>query len=103
MQTWLPLFLFHKFHASLATAGFSAAFYLQLPTALGNLAGGAAGDYFAMRNFRGRMFVQAGSLIVSAPFLLSMEFAGSISTVAVGLTLLGFLRGGWPPNVMPVI
>ena len=103
MQTWLPYFLFEKFHASLTTAGFSSAFYLQFPTALGNIAWGAAGDFFAMRNFRGRMLVQASSLMVSAPFLVSMGLAGSIVGVAVSLTLLGFLRTGWPPNVMPVI
>jgi predicted MFS family arabinose efflux permease len=103
MQTWLPYFLFHKFHASLTTAGFSAAFYLQLPTAVGNIAWGAVGDYFATRNYRGRMLVQAGSLLISAPFLLSMGLAGSIFAIAVSLMLLGFLRTGWPPNVMAVI
>jgi predicted MFS family arabinose efflux permease len=103
MQTWLPYFLFHKFHTSLTTAGFSAAFYLQLPTALGNIAWGTVGDYFAMRNYRGRMLVQAGSLLISAPFLLSMGLAGSLAGVAASLTLLGFLRTGWPPNVMAVI
>lgn len=103
MQTWLPYFLFHKFHASLTTAGFSAAFYLQFPTALGNVAWGAVGDYFATRTYRGRMLVQAGSLMISAPFLLSMGLAGSMIAVAASLALLGFLRAGWPPNVMAVI
>jgi sugar phosphate permease len=103
MQTWLPYFLFHNFHTSLTSAGFSAAFYLQLPTAVGNLAGGALGDHFATRDYRGRMLVQAGSLLISAPFLLSMGMAGSITTVALSLAALGFLRAGWPPNVMAVI
>jgi sugar phosphate permease len=103
MQTWLPYFLFHKFHTSLTTAGFSAAFYLQLPTALGNIAWGTVGDYFATRAYRGRMLVQAASLMISAPFLLSMGLAGSLVGVAASLTLLGFLRTGWPPNVMAVI
>jgi MFS family permease len=103
MQTWLPYFLFKRFHASLTTAGFSAAFYLQFPTAVGNIAWGAASDYFATRDFRGRMLVQAGSLILSAPFLLTMGLAGSLAGVALSLALLGFLRTGWPPNVMPVI
>ena len=103
MQTWLPYFLFHNFHTSLAAAGFSAAFYLQLPTAVGNLVGGGLGDYFATRDYRGRMLVQAGSLLVSAPFLLTMGMAGSITVVALSLAALGFLRAGWPPNVMAVI
>jgi MFS family permease len=103
MQTWLPYFLFHNFHTSLTAAGFSAAFYLQLPTAVGNLVGGAIGDYFATRDYRGRMLVQAGSLIISAPFLLSMGMAGTVTMVALSLAALGFLRAGWPPNVMAVI
>jgi predicted MFS family arabinose efflux permease len=103
MQTWLPYFLFHKFHRSLTEAGFSAAFYLQLPTGIGNIVWGALSDYAATRDYRGRMWLQAGALAVSAPFLLSVGLAGSITAVVVSLILFGFLRTGWPPNVMAVI
>ena len=70
---------------------------------MGNLVGGAIGDHFATRDYRGRMLVQAGSLIISAPFLLSMGMASTVTMVALSLAALGFLRAGWPPNVMAVI
>jgi MFS family permease len=103
VSTWLPYHLFRSFGMSLTGAGFSANFYLELPTLFGNLAGGAAGDHFAVRSFRGRMLTQAGSLILSAPLFLAAGFAGSVPQVAASLVLLGFLRGAWAPNVMPVI
>lgn len=103
VSTWLAYFLFHRFHMSLTAAGFSANFYLELPTSAGNLAGGVAGDYFATRGFRGRMLTQAGSLILSAPFFILVSTSSTLTQVAVSLVLLGFIRGAWAPNVMPVL
>jgi len=103
ISTWLPYYLFKAFRLSLTAAGFSANFYLEVPTSVGNLAGGAVGDYFAARNFRGRMLTQAGSLILSAPFFVVLATAGDFKQVAGGLILLGFIRGAWASNVMPVI
>jgi hypothetical protein len=49
------------------------------------------------------MLVQAGSLILSAPFFVAAGAAGTVPQVAASLVALGFLRGAWAPNVMPVI
>jgi MFS family permease len=103
MQTWLPYFLFHRFHTTLTMAGFSAAFYLQLPTALGNVAWGGVSDYFATRSDRARMAIQSFSLAVSGLLFFPLGMSGTLTAVALSLGLLGFLRTGWPPNVMPVI
>ncbi len=103
VSTWLPYFLFHRFKMSLTLAGFSSNFYLELPTSIGNLLGGVAGDYFATRGYRGRMLTQAGSLVLSAPFFLSVAASSGLTQVATSLVLLGFLRGAWASNVMPVI
>ncbi|MCI0621248.1 MAG: MFS transporter [Acidobacteria bacterium] len=103
LMTWLPYFVFNRFSTNLAVASFSANFYLELPTTLGVLAWGAAGDYAAQRNFRGRMLVQAASLMVAAPLFLAVGWSQTLLQVTVSLVLLGLLRGGWPPNTMPVI
>lgn len=103
LATWLPYFFFRKFQMSMSGSGFSANFFLEMPTALGNLAGGAVGDYYATRTYRGRMLVQACSLGLSAPMFLAVGLSGTVPQVAASLVLLGFLRGAWAPNVMPVI
>jgi hypothetical protein len=103
ISTWLAYFLYHRFRMSLTAAGFSANFYLELPTSAGNLAGGVLGDYFATRGPGGRLLTQAGSLTLAAPLFLAVGRTGSVSGVGASLALLGILRGAWSPNVMPVI
>lgn len=103
LMTWLAYFLFNRFSTNLALAGFSANFYLELPTTLGVIAWGAAGDNAARRNFRGRMLVQAASLMLAGPLFLAVGWSRTLFEVTVSLVLLGLLRGGWPPNTMPVI
>ncbi|MGB9606301.1 MAG: MFS transporter, partial [Bryobacteraceae bacterium] len=56
VYTWLPLFLYERFRLSLASAGFSATFYIQAASFAGIFAGGLLGDFFAVRHARGRVF-----------------------------------------------
>src|ERR1019366_7002604 len=44
VYTWLPTFLYDKFHLSLARAGFEASVYPQIGSALGLLTGSAVAD-----------------------------------------------------------
>src|SRR5208282_6399055 len=46
VYTWLPTFLYDKFHLSLARAGFEASVYPQIGTALGLLVGTTLADRF---------------------------------------------------------
>lgn len=46
VYTWLPTFLFDKFHLGMAQAGFEASVYPQLGTLVGLLLGGTLADHY---------------------------------------------------------
>ena len=48
--TWLPTFLYNKFHMSLSMAGLNASLYLQAASFLGVLCGGYLADRFSRRH-----------------------------------------------------
>ena len=47
--TWMPSFLYGKFHMSLSMAGLNGTMYLQLSSVVGVLCGGLLADYLARR------------------------------------------------------
>jgi MFS family permease len=103
VYTWLPLYLYERFHMRLDEAGFTATFYLQAGSFAGILAGGAAADRWAMRNPRGRLLAQASGLGVAAPFLFLSGFTSSVVLLTVGMVVFGVGRGIYDANCMPAL
>jgi predicted MFS family arabinose efflux permease len=103
VYTWMPAYLYERFHMSLAAAGFSATFYLKGGGVLGILGGGIVADWLSRRSERGRIWTQAAGLIVAAPFLFSAGIANSVVPLLVALALFGLAKGAYDCNTMPVL
>ena len=50
IYAWLPSFVYEGFHLTLAQSGLRSSLYVQIGSAAGVLAGGAAGDLAARQN-----------------------------------------------------
>jgi len=103
LYTWMPLYLYERFHMSLSRAGFSATFYLQIGSVAGILLGGWLADRFSSRTPRSRLLTQAGGLMAAAPFLLLVGITGSSVLMFLALVVFGVGRGAYDANCMPVL
>jgi MFS family permease len=98
-MTWLPSFLFRKFHMSLAMAGVSATVYLQAASVAGVLCGGALADTLARRDKGGRMLTQACGLLAGVPFLFITGWTLSVTILVAGMIGFGFCKGIYDANI----
>ena len=103
VYTWLPLYLYERFHMSLTVAGFSATFYIQAGSAAGILVGGRLADAWATRNPRGRVLTQVGGLAAAAPVLFLVGSTSSAAFLVAALVVFGIGRGMYDANTMPVL
>jgi MFS family permease len=103
IYTWLPLFLYERFHMSLTDAGFSATFYLQAASYAGVIAGGILSDRWSRRMRLARIYSQIGSLIFAAPFLVLLSVTNLQPVLIAALVTFGFGRGIFDCNTMPIV
>jgi MFS family permease len=103
LYSWMPLYLYERFHMSLGRAGFSATFFIQIGSAGGILLGGWLADHYSARSTRSRIFTQAAGVAVSAPFLLLVGATGSAAFLLVALVVFGIGKGAYDANCMPVL
>ena len=103
LLTWMPKFLFDKFHLSLAGAGLTATIYVQLASMAGSPLGGWAADLARARRPGGRMFVQAAGLICGAPFMILCGQTRSAAWLVVALTAWGLFKGVYDANIFASI
>jgi MFS family permease len=101
--TWLPLYLYERFHLTLGEAGFTATFYLQAGSFTGILLGGALADRWIQNSRRARVLTQAGALLFAAPFLFLSGFTKSLVVLIAGMIVFGIGRGAYDANCMPVL
>jgi sugar phosphate permease len=99
LLTWMPKFLFDKFHMGLAVAGLTATVFVQLASVLGSLTGGWLADFLRTRTPRGRILVQATGVLCGAPFVAWCGMTLSITSLIVALTLWGFCKGMYDANI----
>jgi MFS family permease len=103
VYTWLPVYLYERFNMSLANAGFSATFYIQVAGFGGILVGGWLADRWSQATARGRLMTQVLGLGIGAPFLFLMGTTASFPLLVVALITYGFGRGLYDANTMPVL
>jgi predicted MFS family arabinose efflux permease len=97
--TWMPSFLYGKFHMSLSMAGLNGTIYLQLSSVVGVLCGGLLADYLARKFAGGRMLTQALGLFLGIPFLFFTGWAASVPAVVLGMIGFGYCKGLYDANI----
>jgi MFS family permease len=99
LLTWMPKFLYDKFHLSLAGAGFTATVFVQLASMAGSPLGGWAADIARARRRGGRMLVQAVGLLGGAPFMILCGQTRSAMWLIVALVAWGLFKGIYDANI----
>ena len=97
--SWIPSFLYGKFHMSLSMAGLNGTMYLQLSSVVGVLCGGLLADVLARRFAGGRMLTQALGLFLGIPFLFFTGWAASVPAVVLGMIGFGYCKGIYDANI----
>jgi len=97
--TWMPSFLNRKFGMSLAAAGFSSTFYLQIASVLGVISGGVLADRLARRRPGGRMMTQAIGLMAGVPFIFITGWTLSVPILVLALAGFGYCKGLYDANI----
>jgi len=97
--TWLPTYLFNRFHLSLAQAGWSSTVYLQVASVCGVLTGGVLADRLAQRMRGGRLLIQAIGLIGAVPFLFLTGWSVLLALFIVATIGFGFFKGLYDANI----
>ncbi len=99
LLSWMPKFLYDKFHLSLAMAGLSATIFVQLASMVGSPLGGWFADLLRRRKPGGRVLVQATALFCGAPFVFFCGRTSSLAWVMVALTAWGLFKGLYDANI----
>ena len=99
LLSWMPKFLYDKFHMSLAMAGLTATIFVQLASMVGSVAGGWLADHFRKRTRRARMAVQAVGVLCGAPFVVLCGLTRSVGMLVFALTAWGFFKGLYDSNL----
>lgn len=99
MLSWMPKFLYDRFHLSLAMAGLTATLFLQLASLAGSAAGGFLADWLRARTPGGRMIVQATGVLAGAPFVVICGMTQSIPVLIAVLIGWGFFKGLYDANI----
>jgi MFS family permease len=99
LLSWMPKFLYDRFHMGLAMAGLTATVFVQLASMAGAPIGGWLADVWRRRTSRGRMAVQTIGVLGGAPFVVLCGLTPSVPTLIVSLTLWGFFKGLYDANI----
>jgi MFS family permease len=99
LLSWMPKFLYDRFHMGLAMAGLTATVFVQLASMVGAPVGGWLADLWRRRSLRGRMAVQTVGVLGGAPFVVLCGMTASVTTLVVSLTLWGFFKGLYDANI----
>jgi MFS family permease len=99
LLSWMPNFLYSKFHMGLAMAGLTATVFVQLASMVGSPLGGWLADVLRNRTPRGRLIVQAIGVLCGAPFVVICGMTQSVGTLMLALTAWGLFKGLYDANI----
>jgi sugar phosphate permease len=97
--TWMPTFLYRKFHLSLAIAALTATLYIQITSMLGSPLGGWLADSLSKRMPGGRILVQSIGIFFEAPFAVLCALTHSMNLLIASLLLWGIFKGFYEANI----
>lgn len=99
LLTWMPKFLFDRFHMTLAMSGLTATIYVQLASMLGAVCGGWLADRWRAQRLGGRMLVQMLGVFGGAPCVALCGMTQSLGWLIAALTVWGFFKGLYDANI----
>ena len=99
LLTWMPKFLFDRFHMTLAMSGLTATIYVQLASMLGAVCGGWMADRWRARRRGGRMLVQMLGVLGGAPCVVLCGMTQSLAWLIAALIVWGFFKGLYDANI----
>jgi len=99
LYSWMPTFIYQRFHMTLALSGLTATVFVQLASMLGSISGGWLADRFRAQRIGGRMLVQAIGVFGGAPFVALCGMTRSVLWLIVALTIWGFFKGLYDANI----
>lgn len=99
LLSWMPKFLYDKFHLSLAMAGLTATVFVQLASMVGSPLGGWLADRFRRRTVGGRIAIQVLGVVCGAPFVLLCGQTRSTVWLIVALAAWGLFKGFYDANI----
>lgn len=97
--TWMPTFLYDKFHMSLSMAGLNATIYIQIASVLGVLSGGVLADRLVKTMAGGRMSAQSIGLLIGVPFVFLTGWTTSVSWLIFAMIGFGYFKGLYDANI----
>jgi MFS family permease len=97
--TWMPTFLYNKFHMSLSMAGLNATVFIQAASVLGVISGGILADAFVTKMAGGRMLAQSIGLLVGVPFVFLTGWTTSVGLLIVAMIGFGYFKGLYDANI----
>lgn len=103
LLSWMPAFLYEKFHLSLAMSGLTATIFIQLASMVGAPLGGWMADAWRRRFPGGRMAVQMLGLLGAAPFVIWCGQTLSVTSLTVALTCWGLFKGLYDANIFAAV
>jgi MFS family permease len=99
LLSWMPMFLYDRFHMGLAVAGLTATVFVQLASMVGSPLGGWAADSLRRRFVGGRLAVQLLGLLGAAPFVIWCGQTLAVSSLIIALTAWGLFKGMYDANI----
>lgn len=97
--TWMPTFLYEKFHMTLALAGFLAVAFIQLSSAVSGPCSGWLADQLAKKMLHGRIVLQSISLFVGVIAIILIGKLTSIPLLLLAMACFGICKGGYDSGI----
>jgi MFS family permease len=99
LLSWMPKFLFDRYHMSLAMSGLTATIYVQVASMVAAPFGGWLADWLRQRTPRGRLIVQLIGVAGGAPFVALCGLTHSAVWLVIALTAWGLFKGIYDANI----
>ncbi|MFN0167921.1 MAG: MFS transporter [Bryobacteraceae bacterium] len=99
IYAWLPNHVYEKMGLSMAEAGLTASFWVQISNVIGNLTGGFLGDRLSRRVPSARFIIICIGLTLCAPFAWLTMATASLATLKVTASCFGLFAGFMSGNV----
>jgi predicted MFS family arabinose efflux permease len=100
---WLPLYFEERFSMSLAGAGFSSTFMLQIAATIGLIGGGYLSDRVAGSHPNKRLLILGLFYLAAAPFLLAFIWKAGYGGINTALFFYALFRALGACNETPLI